>query len=161
MTPIERGHEPGTPSVDWPTEEGPALRDARAAVDRAARDEADAASARERFRSEPVPAITPSDRVAPLLLPGEVVHAVRDTAVLSSPGADPSLGYGGTLYLTSQRLLLLGKVVMGVELTNIVETSMAGERLMLALDEGEGVTLDLDRPRLLRAELAAVLRGMR
>ena len=46
-------------------------------------------------------------------------------------------------------------MIVTVQLTDIVETSLAGERLLLTLRDGEGITLDLDRPRLLRAEMAA------
>ena len=77
------------------------------------------------------------------------------------PGGDRALGYGGTLYLTSQRLVHLGQVVVSVQLTDIEETSLAGELLLLSLREGEGISLDLDRPRVLRAEIAAATRGMR
>jgi hypothetical protein len=50
---------------------------------------------------------------------------------------------------------------MSVQLTDIVETSLAGERLLLTLREGEGLSLDVDRPRLLRAEMAEAGRGLR
>ena len=48
-----------------------------------------------------------------------------------------------------------------VQLTDIVETSLAGERLLLALRNGEGMAFDLDRPRLFRAEIAAATRALR
>jgi len=86
---------------------------------------------------------------------------VRGSAILHAPGGDRAHGYGGTLYLTSRRLIHLGQVIMSVPLTDIVETSLAGERLLLALRDGEGLALDLDRPRRLRAELAAAMRALR
>jgi hypothetical protein len=140
------------------TEEGPALRDATAAAERAAADEADAVSARERFGSEPLEAIHPDDSIAPHLLPGELVHALRTRAILRAPGSDSSLGYGGTLYLTSQRLVHLGQVVMAVQLSDIVESSLAGERILLTLRESEGLSLEVDRPRLLRVMIAEAAR---
>ena len=148
-------------SSDEFTEEGPALRDASASVERAAQDEADAAAARERFRIGPIPALEPDEDIAGHLSQGEVVHALRRRAILRAPGGDTSLGYGGTLYLTSRRLVHLGKVVMSVQLTDIAESSLAGERLLLTLSNGEGLSLDLDRPRLLRAEMAEATRGLR
>jgi hypothetical protein len=148
-------------STDESTEEGPALRDASASVERAAQDEADAAAARERFRIGPIPALEPDEDIAGHLSQGEVVHALRRRAILRAPGGDTSLGYGGTLYLTSRRLVHLGQVVMSVQLTDIAESSLAGERLLLTLSNGEGLSLDLDRPRLLRAEMAEATRGLR
>jgi hypothetical protein len=52
-------------------------------------------------------------------------------------------------------------VIVAVQLTDIVETSLAGERLLLTLRDGEGLALDVDRPRLLRAKLAAVTQKLR
>ena len=138
------------------TEEGPALRDAATAAARSADDEEAAAAARDRFRIGPIPAIRVDDDVRAHLERDELVHALRVHAILRAPGGDGALGYGGTLYLTSRRLLHLGQVVVSVNLSDIEETSLAGERLLLALRGGEGMALDVDRPRLLRAEMAAV-----
>lgn len=161
MQRAERDQDPAVPVVDLSTEEGPALRDAVAAARRAERDEAEAAAARERYRSSPLPPVLAANGVATHLLPNEVLHSARPSAILSAPGGDGGLGYGGTLYLTSRRLIHLGQVVLTVALSDILETSMAGERLLLALRAGEGIALDVDRPRLLRAEIAAARRANR
>jgi hypothetical protein len=156
--------EPGrdlSATVDTSTEEGPALRDAAAAAARAEADEAAAQEARERFRETPIEAIAADDQIGPHLQPGERVHSSRSSAILRAPGDDRALGYGGTLYLTSHRLVHLGQVTVNVQLTDIVETALAGERLLVTLENGEGFSLDLDRPRLFRAEIAAVARGLR
>ena len=160
MQMAERDRDPSD-EHDGFTEEGPALRDATAAADRAVADEAAAAAAREGFRIEPMPALEPDDAIAPHLAEGELVHALRTRAILRAPGGDAALGYGGTLYLTSRRLVHLGQVVVSVNLTDIVESSLAGERLLLTLRGGEGLSLDVDRPRLLRAEMAEAGRGVR
>lgn len=158
----DRGPSDGSGrSTDELTEEGPALRDAATVAERAADDEAEADRARERFRIGPVPAIDADEVVRPHLAQGELVHALRNRAILRAPGGDAALGYGGTLYLTSRRLIHLGQVVMSVQLTDIVETSLAGERLLLSLRDGEGLSLDVDRPRLLRAEMSEIARGLR
>jgi hypothetical protein len=160
----ERDRDPSDGSdraTDVPTEEGPALRDAATLAERAASDEADANEARARFRIGPIPAIEADEVVRPHLAEGELVHALRIRAILRAPGGDAALGYGGTLYLTSRRLIHLGQVVMSVQLTDIVETSLAGERLLLTLRDGEGLSLDVDRPRLLRAVMAELGRGLR
>ena len=160
MQPAERDQDP-TDTLVESTEEGPALRDASAAAERAARDEADATDARDRYRASPMPGIEPDEAIARHLGRDEGLHSVRRSAILSVPGGDRALGYGGTLYLTSRRLIHLGQVMVTVQLTDIVETSLAGERLLLALRNGEGMAFDLDRPRLLRAEIAATMRALR
>ena len=148
-------------TVDESTEEGPALRDASKVAERAMADAAAARDARNRLRTSPIPAIEADGQIAPHLLPGEVVHGLRSRAILRAPGGDEALGYGGTLYLTSRRLVHVGQVIVTVQLTDIMESSLAGERILLSLRGGEGLTLDLDRPRLLRAEIAAATRQLR
>jgi len=147
--------------ADGSTEEGPALGDAASIAKRITVDEAAASAARDRYLSAPVPPIEADGHIAAHLAPGEQIHALRTRAILRAPGGDQALGYGGTLYLTSRRLVHLGQVVVTVKLTDILEASLAGERLLLSLRDGEGVTLDVDRPRLLRAEIAAVTRELR
>lgn len=143
------------------TEEGPALRDARSAAARATDDEEAAAAARDRFRIGPIPAIEADDAIRSHLHTEERVHALRRHAILSAPGGEDGLGYGGTLYLTSCRLVHLGQVVVSVSLADVEESSLAGERLLVALRNGEGLTLDVDQPRLLRAEMAAAGQELR
>ena len=134
-----------------------ALRDAQAVAERAAADAEIADARRAELRIAPLAPIEPDRIVRSHLFPGEQVYAVRRSAILGAPGAGTGLGYGGTLYLTSRRLLHLGQVVVSVQLSDIVEVSQAGERLLLSLREGEGFSLDLDLPRALRTELAAAL----
>lgn len=157
----ERDQDPSPTTVETSTEESPALRDALTAAERADADEAAASLARDNFLVMPVPEIEADDNIAPHLREGELVHDLRRHAILKAPGGNAALGYGGTLYLTSRRLIHLGQVVMTVRLTDIVESSLAGERLLLTLRDGEGLALDLDRPRLLRAEMAALTRELR
>ena len=156
----ERDRVPIDERTPGSTEEGPALRDASVAAQRAADDEAQAAEARERFRIHPLPEIDADDEVGAQLAAGERVHTLRRHAILRDPGG-ATFGYGGMLYLTSNRLIHLGQVVVSVRLTDILETSLAGERLLLTLRQSEGLTLDVDRPRLLRAEMAEALRRLR
>jgi hypothetical protein len=105
--------------------------------------------------------MTPDERIGPHLAPGELVHDLRPSAILKAPGDDRALGYGGTLYLTSQRLVHIGQVTVNVQLRDIIETALAGERLLITLRDAEGITLDVDRPRLLRIEIAAAARALR
>jgi hypothetical protein len=162
MHATERDQPPSTANVvDGDTEEGPALRDAALAAARANDDEREALLARERLREGPVPTIEPDPVVSEHLRPGELVHGLRRSAILSAPGEDRALGYGGTLYLTSHRLIHVGQVTMNVRLRDILETSLSAERLLITLRDGEGLAFDLDRPRTFRTELAAALRGAR
>jgi hypothetical protein len=155
-----RDQDGGVIGTDPSTEEGPAVRDAAATLARIAEDEAEADAARVRLASEPLPTRDPDDRVAGLLEPGECVHDLRRSAMLGGPGGDRALGYGGVLYLTDHRLLHLGQVTVTVQLVDIRETSIAGERLLVALRDGEGLTLEVDRPRHLRVEIAAAQRAL-
>lgn len=157
----ERDRDPLAGTVDESTEEGPALRDAALAAERAAADEAAAAELRDRLLILPLGNLEPDEAIAPHLAEGEQVHGLRRSAILRAPGDDRALGYGGTLYLTSRRLLHLGQVIVTVQLTDIVETSLAAERLLLSLRDGEGLALDVDRPRTFRTEIAAAMRGLR
>lgn len=143
------------------TEDGPALRDASHAASRAAEDEAAATAARDSFRIAQIPEIDPDQAIRPHLAEGERVHALRRHAILRAPAGEGALGHGGTLYLTSHRLIHLGQVVVSVNVADIEESSLAGERLLLTLRGGGGMSLDLDRPRVLRAELAEIGRGLR
>ena len=157
----ERDRDPSATIAVGSTEEGPALRDASAVAERVAADEAEAAIVRERFRDGPLPTIEPDERIIVHLTPGETIHDLRTRAILRTPGGDGALGYGGSLYLTSRRLVHLGQVNVTVQLTDIVETSLAGDRILLTLPDGEGMTLEVDQPRLLRAQVAATLRELR
>jgi hypothetical protein len=157
----ERDHESSVRATDGPTEEGPALRDAAAAAALTARDEAEADATRARLADGTPPPIAPDDRIKPHLAEREQLHGLRSSAILKSPGEDRALGYGGTLYLTSSRLVHLGQVMMTVQLADIREISVAAGRLMIELRGGEGFTIDVDRPRVFRTEIAAAMRGVR
>jgi hypothetical protein len=156
----ERDQDPAA-TATGSTEEDPALRDASATASRIEADEAAALEVRDRLHAAPLPPVAPDDQIGPHLSDGELVHGLRTRAILKAPGDDRALGYGGTLYLTSRRLLHIGQVTVNVQLTDIVETSLAGERLLITLSDGEGLVLDVDRPRQLRAEIAAAIRAVR
>jgi hypothetical protein len=130
---------------------GPALRDAGAVVARAEADERAAAAARLRFEAEGLPVLAPDPSLTTELRPDEVLHADRSSAMLNRmDGAATLPGYAGTLYLTSRRLIHIGHVTFSVSLAQIEELSIAGERLLLTLAGGEGVSLDVSEPRVLR-----------
>jgi hypothetical protein len=155
----------------------PALRDASEILARAAADETAAIEARERYRSEGLPAVEPDPEIALRLRAGEGVVEVRPGAMLgrarlagSVASEDPisagdlALGQtqAGRLYLTTSRLVLLTRpsdspdvLELSVELASIEELALVGERLLVSLVDGTGLTIDAGRPRLLRVQVAA------
>ena len=140
----------------------PAVSDAQAVLDRVERDEIAARAARERLRDGPMSPIEPDATISPLLHPGELVLSQRSAVLLNPPSGDPSIaGYGGALYVTSQRLIHTGRLLVSIGLEQIREVSLAGERLLLTLDGGEGVSLEAEQPRLLRVEISAAQAQLR
>jgi hypothetical protein len=156
----ERDRESLPAAVDESTEDGPALRDATLTAERIAADEAAAAALRDQ-QVDAFPTIAPDEAIAGHLEPDEQLLGLRRSAILRTPGGDRALGYGGTLYLTSRRLVHLGQVIMTVQLRDVVETSIASERLLLSLNGGEGLTIEVDRPRTFRTEVASAMRALR
>jgi hypothetical protein len=131
--------------------DSPALRDAAVLLARTEADEAAAAAARAHYETEGLPTLGVEDDLARELRGDEVLHARRSSAMLNRlDGAGTLPGYAGTLYLTSLRLIHIGQVTFAVPLTQIEEVSIVGERLLLTLSSGEGVSLDVAEPRLLR-----------
>ena len=137
----------------------PALRDAAEILARAMADEAAADEARDRYRTEPLATFAPDARVAPLLGSGECLVAVRRSAVFDRRqpvlGSDVPTGLGGDLYLTTRRLILIGRLTLAFELDEIEDAMLSGERLLLVMKGGQGLSLDVAWPRLLRVEIAA------
>jgi hypothetical protein len=144
---------------DDPRTDAPAIRDASAILARARADELAADAARGARRLQPIPSLRPDDRIGPRLRAGERVVAVRHSAQLDrrqpEQGAKAPSGIAGDLYLTSQRLVLVGRVYLEVDLRDIEEAGVSGERLLLVLNDGRGISLDVEGPRLLRVEIAA------
>jgi hypothetical protein len=140
-------------------EDEPAIRGAAEIVARVEADEAAADEARERYRTQAMPALEPDTRISPLLASDECVVAVRRSAQLDRrqpmPGWDAPPGLAGDLYLTSRRLVLVGRQVLSFDLGEIAEVGVSGERLLLVMCGGKGVSLDVAQPRLLRVEVAA------
>lgn len=138
--------------------DAPAIRDASAILARAKVDEAAADQARDAYRTQPMLRLEPDDRIAPLLGPDECVVAVRRSVQLDrrqpSPDSEAPPGVAGDLYLTSLRLALVGRITLVFGLDDIEETGLSGERLLLALRDGQGISLDVEQPRLLRVEIA-------
>jgi hypothetical protein len=137
---------------------GPGIRDAEDILERAREDEREAFEARGRYRTQGPPRLDPDPAVAERIRPGETVVSIRPSSVISrhlrGDGID---GHAGRLYLTSQRLILLGRTDVEIGLDQIEELALAGERLLVTLKDGTGLSIDADRPRLLRVQIAAAL----
>lgn len=146
------------PAVEDSPIEAASLRDATAIAARADADEVVAAEARLRYRAEGIAPLDPDDAIRPLLDEDEQALAVRRSAALDrrEPPVNPyPAGVAGDLYVTSHRLLLVGRHTMTFDLADIADAVVSGERLLLVMDDGSGITLDVDQPRLLRVQIAA------
>jgi hypothetical protein len=122
-------------------------------------DEEDASDARRRYRNHGIEPIAPDVRIGPLLTPGEDVLAhhrnVGFERTQRSNEIEPFVRMRGDLYVTSARLVHVGLRVLTIELDDIDDAALVGERVLLVTRGGVGIALDSDRPRLLRVQMAA------
>ena len=90
-----------------------------------------------------------------LLLPGERLVAHRGGATFDRRQLRRQRRPVGDLYLTSARLLFVGSPNTSIPLDSIVDAIVIGDRIQLMLRGGVGVSIDVDRPSLLREQIAA------
>jgi hypothetical protein len=143
---------------------GPAVRDAESIAARIATDEAAADAARDQYAAHGIPVIEPVAGFAGVAQPGEPLHAVLHNAILEQAPADGDSAVlrGGTVYLTSSRLLHVGGETTDVPLGEIEEMVVALERLVLIrLRDGSDLAVEVDQPRLLRVQIAAAVAAAR
>ena len=139
-------------------EGGPGIRDAEAILERSREDERAAFDARALYRTEGLPPIEADGTIAESIRPGEIVVSVRGSSVVGRHlRGDGNDDFAGRLYLTSQRLVVLGHTSLEVELDEVDELALAGERLLVTLNDGTGLSIDAIQPRLLRVQIAAAL----
>lgn len=137
---------------------GAGIRDAEEILLRAGEDERDAIEARNRYRTDGLPVLLVDGHVADRLRPGETVIDARPSSVVSRHlNGDGTDDFPGRLYLTTERLMIVGHVPLDVELGEIDELALAGERLLVTLRDGTGLAIDAARPRLMRVQIAAAL----
>lgn len=138
-----------------------ALRDAQAITDRIAADEHAADAERERLAHEPLPVLDAQADIVFQLAPGEQLHTERRAAFVERGQGGPP--WGGTLYLTSQRLVHIGnEAVEEVRLERISDIAVAMERLLLIeLADGSDLAIEIDQPRLLRVQVSAARAAQR
>lgn len=165
---VHQRNDPYTDPVTAPTavpgaeeRSGPALHDARGVLARIAADEAQADSARASYERDGLPSIAPDGAMGLQLGDDERLHVMRASALLNRHDgnghangvADAVTDGAGTLYLTSHRLVHIGQAAFSVLLESLDEISIAGERLLLTLTSGEGLSIDVAGPRLLRVQI--------
>jgi len=136
------------------TETQSALLDAQAVSARVSADEAAADAERARLVSQSLPTLDGGAEPSMQLHQDELLHAIRRAALLDDGHTKPPPG--GTLYLTSRRLVHSGPSVREVDLAAITDAGVALERLLLLdLTDGSELAIEVDQPRLLRVQLAA------
>lgn len=159
MAGTDRPASPHGPAEETGTRAAPAHRDTDETVARAEADEAAADRARERLRTQPMAPLEQDASVAPLLGSDEWILAVRRSVFLDRrlppPGSQASGGVAGDLYVTSRRLLLIGRLTLSFPFDEIEQTMLSGERVLLSMRDGRGASIDASEPRLLRVEIAA------
>jgi hypothetical protein len=133
------------------------VRDAERISDRIRQDEAAADAARDLYRSSGLPVL---EDLAGELEPGEKLHAVHRMAMLEE--GESAYPRGGTLLITSRRLIHRGSDVVSWSLDTIEEMVVALERLLLVrLTDATDLAIEVDTPRLLRVQLAAAIAAVR
>lgn len=126
-------------------------------------DEAAAEAARDRLRDEGIVAIEPDERVGVALRPGEHLVAVRRAVSVERRAGwhHAEDGLQGDLYVTTQRLLHLGRIAVECPVEDIREAVVADGALLLVVGDYRGITIRVPDPRALRVQLAAVREAAR
>lgn len=107
--------------------------------------------------------IEPDERINVLLAPGEDLVAVRRSVRLERRQGKREFGdgVGGDLYVTTQRIIHLGRVRADYSLGEIRDAVEGEGVLRLIIGEDRGIEIDVHDPRLLRVEIAAVREAAR
>ena len=109
--------------------------------------------------SSPSSRMTPSARC----LTRGVCVAVRRSVCLERRAGwhDSSAGIDGDLYVTSRRLLHLGRATVEYQLRDVREVVVTDDALMLLVGPDRGLTVRVGDPRLLRVQIAAAREALR
>ena len=117
-------------------------------------DRAEAAAARSRYRAVGLVPISPDPGVEVALAHGEQLVA-RQPSVRIDRRQHSEARPCGDLYVTSERVLVLGRGSISIPLDEIDDAAVLGGALVLLLGGGKAVTVETNRPRLLRVQIAA------
>ena len=102
------------------------------------------------------------DDVAGQLLPGETLRDDRvDAMLVRIDNARSSEPRNGQLYLTDRRLLHLDGETVAIDLTDIEELTLAGDRLLITLSGLHGLVIDTTDAAEFRAAVAAAINALR
>jgi hypothetical protein len=118
-------------------------------------DRTEAAAARIRYRAVGLIPISPDPGLAEALARGEWLVARRPSVRIDRRHHGEALRPCGDLYVTSERVLVLGRGSISIPLDDIEDAALLGEALVLFLCSGNTVTVETNRPRLLRVQIAA------
>jgi len=126
-----------------------------ASTDAELEDEALAAAARARYRTDGIPSIEPDGSIRSALGADEKVLAFRQGAAIERLGEPGTTAVSGPLAVTSERLLFIdGHPMTLAVLEELEDVTVATDRLMVMLRSGSAFSINADQPRLLRVQLA-------
>ena len=101
--------------------------------------------------------------IAPYLREREQILVRRSNARLTpvSPGQQPSPPVSGPLFLTDRRLMNLEGKLHSIELADITELAISGDKVLVTLRGSHGAILELDSPDEFRSSIAAAISASR
>lgn len=152
------------PGPENDPDDDPALRDATAIARRIDDDQAAADHARDHIRVEGMQTLAVENDAGLTLQSDERVLAVRRPVLAGTvEGASSVPPARGTLYLTDRRLIFVTALATtAIGLSDIVELSTVGDRqLLIALRDADGMSYEIDRPRLFRVEVSEAVAASR
>jgi hypothetical protein len=118
-------------------------------------DRTEAEAARSRYRAAGVIPISADPGIEKALAHGEWLVARRPSVRIDRRHHGDPLPPCGDLYVTSDRILLVGRGLLSIRLDDIEDAALLRGALVLFLRGGKAVTVETDRPRLLRVQIAA------
>lgn len=118
-------------------------------------DRTEAAAARSRYRAVGLVPIAADPGVDKELAHGEWLVAHRPSVRIDRRHHGDELRPSGDLYVTSERVVVLGQGSISIALDEIDDAGLLGGTLVLMLRGGNSVTVETNRPRLLRVQIAA------
>ena len=130
-----------------------ALAGAGSVVERIAEDEAAARDERARLDTDGLLSLDVQPAIGGLF-DGELVVDVRQATRVERIPAEGTGEITGRLHLTTRRLILSGAAPLEVDLSDIDELSLVGERLLVGLGNGSGLCFDIAAPRVFRVRAA-------
>jgi hypothetical protein len=118
-------------------------------------DEALAAAARARYRTDGLPGIEPDGDMRSALDDDEQLLAVRETVTIDQRPMDGSPPASGRLAITTKRLMVVDERPLTLaSFEELDDVMVVGDQLVVTLRSGSGFTVTAIQPRLLRVQLA-------